>query len=120
MRATEHPLARERVRYCGEPVAAVAAIDDATAKEAIKRIELKVRKLPAYHTAQTAMAPGAVDLHKHPPNDIERDVYFELGDVPTRLSPRPIWCATARTIARKSCQNQMEMRAAIADCDRRA
>lgn len=30
---TEHPLARERVRYCGEPVAAVAAIDDATAKD---------------------------------------------------------------------------------------
>ena len=45
---TEHPLARERVRYCGEPVAAVAAIDDATAKEALKRIKLKVRELPAY------------------------------------------------------------------------
>ena len=30
---TEHPLARDRVRYCGEPVAAVAAIDDATARK---------------------------------------------------------------------------------------
>src|SRR4030095_7241325 len=27
----EHPLARERVRYRGEPVAAVAAVDDVTA-----------------------------------------------------------------------------------------
>ena len=31
----EHPLARDKVRYRGEPVAAVAAIDDATAKRAL-------------------------------------------------------------------------------------
>ncbi len=60
---SEHPLARERVRYRGEPVAAVAAVDDATAKEALRRIKLKVRELPAYHSAREAMAPGAIDLH---------------------------------------------------------
>ena len=54
---TEHVLARERARYRGEPLAAVAAIDDATAKEALRRIKLKVRALPAYHTARAAMAP---------------------------------------------------------------
>jgi aerobic-type carbon monoxide dehydrogenase small subunit (CoxS/CutS family) len=78
---TEHPLARDRVRYCGEPVAAVAAIDDATAKEALKRIVLKVRELPAYHTVRAAMAPDAIDLHERRPKNVERDVYFELGDV---------------------------------------
>ena len=31
---TEYPLARERVRYCGEPIAAVAAVDEQTAKAA--------------------------------------------------------------------------------------
>ena len=74
---TEHPLARDRVRYCGEPIAAVAAIDDATAKEALKRIKLKVRELPAYHTAHAAMAPDAVELHERRPKNIERDVHFE-------------------------------------------
>src|SRR5690348_5256439 len=49
---TEHPLARERVRYRGEPVAAVAAIDDATAAKALKLIKLRVRELPAYFTAR--------------------------------------------------------------------
>ena len=78
---TEYPLARDRVRYCGEPVAAVAAIDEATAKEALRRIKLKVRELPAYHSARAAMAPDAVDLHPHRPKNIERDVFFELGDV---------------------------------------
>ena len=29
---SEHPLARDKVRYRGEPVAAVAAVDDATAQ----------------------------------------------------------------------------------------
>ncbi len=47
---SEHPLARDKVRYRGEPVAAVAAIDDATAREAIRRIKMKVRELPAYYT----------------------------------------------------------------------
>ena len=78
---TEFPLARDRVRYRGEPIAAIAAVDDATAKEALRLIKLQVRELPAYHTAQAAMAPGAVELHKHRPKNIERDVYFELGDV---------------------------------------
>src|SRR5262249_19795951 len=32
---SEHPLARDKVRYRGEPVAAVAAVDDATARKAI-------------------------------------------------------------------------------------
>ncbi len=59
---TEHPLARERVRYRGEPVAAVAAVDDATAKEALRRIKLKVRELPAYHTATRGDGAGR---HRH-------------------------------------------------------
>src|SRR4029077_10774935 len=38
---SEYPLARAGARTRGEPVAAVAAIDDATAKEALRRIKLK-------------------------------------------------------------------------------
>src|SRR5581483_9680686 len=38
---SEHPLARDKVRYRGEPVAAVAAVDDAVARQAIALIKLK-------------------------------------------------------------------------------
>src|SRR6202042_3377829 len=55
---SEHPLARDRVRYRGEPVAAVAAIDDATAVKALRLIRLTVRELPAYYTARAATAAG--------------------------------------------------------------
>ena len=78
---SEHPLARDTVRYRGEPVAAVAAIDDATAREAIRRIKMTVRELPAYYTSQDALAPDAVQLHEKKPGNLERDVFFELGNV---------------------------------------
>src|SRR5262249_4084259 len=78
---SERPFARDKVRYRGEPVAAVAAVDDATAKQAISQIKLKVRELPAYYTAKEAAAAGALDIHVHRRNNIERDVLFELGSV---------------------------------------
>src|SRR5262249_46278456 len=78
---SEHPLARDKVRYRGQPVAAVAAVDDATAKRALGLIKLKVRELPAHYTSKSAMADGAITIHTHRPNNIERDVLFELGSV---------------------------------------
>ena len=113
---TEHVLARERVRYRGEPVAAVAAIDDATAKEALRRIKLKVRELPAYHTAQEALAPNAVAIHERRPHNIERDVLFELGDVEAAFAGADLLREGTYNCA-EVCQNQMEMHAAIADYD---
>jgi 4-hydroxybenzoyl-CoA reductase subunit alpha len=113
---TEFPLARDRVRYRGEPIAAIAAVDDATAKEAVRLIKLQVRELPAYHTAQAAMAPGAVELHKHRPKNIERDVYFELGDVAAAFAAADLVQEGVYNCA-EVCQNQMEMHAAIADYD---
>ena len=47
----EYPLARGRVRYRGEPIAAVAAIDAETAERAIGLIDLELKKRPAYYTS---------------------------------------------------------------------
>jgi 4-hydroxybenzoyl-CoA reductase subunit alpha len=77
----EYPLARERVRYRGEPVAAVAAIDAKTAERALDLIELEVQKLPAYYTSDAARAPDAMLLHDNKPGNIERDVHHQFGDV---------------------------------------
>jgi 4-hydroxybenzoyl-CoA reductase subunit alpha len=113
---TEHVLARDRVRYRGEPIAAVAAVDDATAKEALRLIKLKVRQLPAYHTAREAMAPDAIALHQHRPHNLERDVLFELGDVGAAFNAADLVREGVYNCA-EVCQNQMEMHAAIADYD---
>ena len=77
----EYPLARGRVRYRGEPIAAVAAIDAETAERAIGLIDLELEKRPAYYTSDTARAPGAVLLHDNKPGNVEREVHHQFGDV---------------------------------------
>jgi 4-hydroxybenzoyl-CoA reductase subunit alpha len=113
---TEHPLARDKVRYRGEPGAAVAAVDDATAREAIRRIRLNVRELPAYYTAQAALAPDAALLHARKPSNLERDVFFELGKVDEGFAEADLVREGTYNCA-EVCQNQMEMHAAVADYD---
>ena len=77
----EFPLARDRVRYCGEPLAAVAADDAATAQAALAAIELDLEPLPAYFDAASARAEGAVQLHEGKPGNLERAVEQTFGDV---------------------------------------
>lgn len=77
----EYPLARDRVRYRGEPIAAVAAIDDATAQRALDLIEFEARELPAYYSSAAARAAGAAPLHDDKPGNIEREVHHTFGDV---------------------------------------
>jgi 4-hydroxybenzoyl-CoA reductase subunit alpha len=113
---SEHPLARDKVRYRGEPVAAVAAVDDATAKHALSLIKLEVRELPAHYTSQEAMAEGASNIHAHRPNNIERDVLFELGSVEQGFREADLVREGTYDCA-EVCQNQMEMHAAVADYD---
>ena len=76
----EYPMARERVRYRGEPLAAVAAVDGETAERALELIEVEFRVLPAYYTSAEARASGATLLHDNKPGNIEREVHHEFGD----------------------------------------
>jgi 4-hydroxybenzoyl-CoA reductase subunit alpha len=75
----EYPLARGRVRYRGEPIAAVAAVDTATAERALALVDIEFRQLPAYYTSAEARAPGAVLLHDNKPGNLEREVHHEFG-----------------------------------------
>ena len=77
----EYPLARGRVRYRGDPVAAVAAIDELTAERALNLIRVEYEELPAYMDPRKAMAPGAVALHDDKPNNVLREVHAEFGEV---------------------------------------
>ena len=77
----EYPLARDKVRYWGEAVAAVAAEDARTARAALELIEVEYRALPAYTSAAEARAEGAVLLHRDKPGNIEREVANSFGDV---------------------------------------
>jgi carbon-monoxide dehydrogenase large subunit len=56
-------LARERVRFVGDKVAAVAAVDKDTAEEAVGLIAVEYEELPAVFDPIEAMKPEAPLLH---------------------------------------------------------
>ena len=112
----EYPLARDKVRYRGEPVACVAAVDVETAQAAIDTIVFKYNELPAYFTAQEAMADGAALLHDFKPGNIERDVDYEIGSVDAGFADADL--VLERTYnCPEICQVQSEPHAAIAEYD---
>jgi CO/xanthine dehydrogenase Mo-binding subunit len=57
-------LAIDKVRFVGEPVAAVVAEDEATAQEALEDILVDYEELPAVLTAEEALAKDAPLVHE--------------------------------------------------------
>ena len=65
--ADEPPLAKDRVRFVGEAVAAVAATDPYIAEEALSLIKVDYEPLPAVFGVEEAMQLGAPEVHpSHP------------------------------------------------------
>ena len=58
------PLQTEKVRYVGDPVAAVAAVDLDTAQEALGLIKVDYEPLPAVFDPEEAMQEGAPIIHE--------------------------------------------------------
>ncbi len=75
------PLAIDTVRYLGEEVAAVAAVDEDTAEEAIELIHVEYEVLAATFDPEEAMKPGAPQLHGQSPGNISAHTESHFGDV---------------------------------------
>ena len=112
----EYPMARDKVRYRGEPLACVAAEDVETAQKAIDLIKFEYKELPAYFTSSDAMSEGAIDLHDHRPGNIEREVDYEIGDVNAALKDADLVLEETYNCP-EICQVQTEPHAAIAEYD---
>ncbi|MEI7743639.1 MAG: xanthine dehydrogenase family protein molybdopterin-binding subunit, partial [Chloroflexota bacterium] len=74
-------LAIDRVRFAGEPVAAVAAIDEATAEAAVLTIVVEYEELPIVGTVDEALAEGAQLVHDQPTRP---GAFHGLGTLPER------------------------------------
>ncbi len=112
----EYPMARGRVRYRGEPLAAVAAIDAVTAQRALDLIEFELHELPAYYTSAEARAPGAVLLHDNKPGNIEREVHHTFGDVAESFAQADLVREDVLSCAEVN-HAQIEPHAALAEFD---
>ncbi|OPY69282.1 MAG: 4-hydroxybenzoyl-CoA reductase subunit alpha [Syntrophorhabdaceae bacterium PtaU1.Bin034] len=74
-------LPSDKVRFIGEEVAAVAAVDEDTALEALDLIKVEYEELPAVFTMEQALAPNAVLIHETNPGNINVHVKIDVGDV---------------------------------------
>lgn len=77
----QHLLAKDRVRFIGDPVCAVAATDESIAAEALAHIVVEYEELPAIFSLEEATRPGAVLVHENNPGNISIGVAYKSGDV---------------------------------------
>ena len=74
-------MARGKVRYVGEAVAAVAAEDPLIAKRALSSIEVVYEPLPAVFDPDEALRAGAPVLHDYAPDNITKHIPIRVGDL---------------------------------------
>ena len=80
----QRPLAEDRVRYVGEPVAVVVATDPLVAEDVRELVEVDYEALPAVVEPAQATAPGAPAIF--PGGNLAETWTVDLGDVEAALA----------------------------------
>jgi 4-hydroxybenzoyl-CoA reductase alpha subunit len=78
----EHALCLDRVRFVGDPVAAVAAVDEDVAFDAMNAIEVEYERLEPVMSIEEAIGKQAPPIHDYGDDgNIHKRVALEFGDV---------------------------------------
>lgn len=77
----QYALAVEKVRYAGEAVAAVAAVDRYTAEDALALIDVQYEPLPVLTDPFEAMKAEAPKVHENLPGNLVFEKTLTFGDV---------------------------------------
>jgi 4-hydroxybenzoyl-CoA reductase subunit alpha len=109
----EYALALDKVRYVGDNVACVAAVDEFTAEKALELIDVEYEVLPAYFDPEDSMKAETNLIHDNKPNNIEKDYHHVFGD-PEKGFAEADQIAEARFIANEVTHAAMEPHATLA------
>ena len=78
----EHALCIDKVRFIGDPVAAVAAVEEDAAFDAMNLIEVEYDRLESIATIEDALIPDLPRIHQYgDAGNIHKKVSLEFGDV---------------------------------------
>jgi len=94
------PLARDRVRFVGEPVAVVIADDPYRAHDAVELIRVEYEPRPAVVDMEAALAPGAPVLHEAVGRNIVAEWRQRVGDVDAAMRAAGVVVRTRVRLAR--------------------
>ena len=82
----EHALCLDKVRFVGDPVAAVAALDEDIAFEAMNAIEVEYEPLPPILSIEDAIRTSSPRIHDYgDEGNVHKKVALEFGDVERAL-----------------------------------
>jgi 4-hydroxybenzoyl-CoA reductase subunit alpha len=112
----EHALAIDKVRYVGDNVACVAAVDEATADKALQLIDVDYEVLPAYFDPEESMKAESDLIHDNKPHNLEKDYHHVFGD-PEKGFAEADQVAEARFIANEVTHAAMEPHSTLAAFD---
>jgi 2-furoyl-CoA dehydrogenase large subunit len=97
------PIATDRVRYVGEPVAIVVARDRYLAEDALDLIEVAYRRLPAIVDPVRALADDAPILHPSLGSNLASERSFHYGDPEHAFAEAPHRIVVEVRYPRNSC-----------------
>lgn len=110
---TPYPLARERVRYVGEPVAAVLAESPGAAADALEALAVAYAAEPAVTDPVAALAPGAPRVHPDLDDNLAAEVTETIGDAAAAFREADHVASVRLRLGRQSPQ-PLEPRAVVA------
>ncbi|HEY7096003.1 MAG TPA: molybdopterin cofactor-binding domain-containing protein [Terriglobales bacterium] len=109
----EHAMATDKVRYVGDNIACVVAVDEATAEKALELIDIDYEVLPAYFDPEDSMKAQSNFIHDNKPQNIEKDYHHVFGDPDKALAEAAHVCE-ARFIANEVTHAAMEPHSTLA------
>ncbi|MCY4168886.1 MAG: xanthine dehydrogenase family protein molybdopterin-binding subunit [Rhodobacter sp.] len=109
-------LAKDAVRYVGEPVVAIVASSRYAAEDAAALIEIDYDPLDVAVSARDALAEGAPKLHEALASNVILERTFATGDAPAEIANAPHKVSGRFNLTRKTSMST-EPRAYLADYD---
>jgi 4-hydroxybenzoyl-CoA reductase subunit alpha len=109
----ETALAVDKVRYVGDNIACVAAVDEATAEQALRLIDVEYEVLPAYFDPEESMKAEADLIHEGKPHNLEKDYHHVFGD-PEKALADAAYVVEGRFIANEVTHAAMEPHSTLA------
>jgi carbon-monoxide dehydrogenase large subunit len=116
---TQVPLAKDKLRHVGEPIAMVVAESRYVAEDALDDILVETEDLTAVVDLEAALAPGAARVHEHLPSNLAAHAVQRKGDY-ARAKARAHTVIRRRFRYDRGASAAIENRAVVAQWDARA
>ena len=116
---TQVPLARDKVRHVGEPLAIVIAHSRHVAEDALADIAVDIEPLPAVVDLEKAMGASSASVHDDVRQNIAAQVHQTKGNYATALA-QAVHVVRRRFIYDRGASSPIETRGIVANWDAKA